>query len=114
MLRTTAEVEGEVTGLSPPVILCYRSFQGDTSVAFFFCFMSWSLNFLCCWRLVYVFIFLCMFFLTINTLNGKCILGGGLFPFLFFFFFFFFCNPLFGPQYLIFLRSARGAPYFCG
>ena len=26
----------------------------------------------------------------------------------------FFCHPHFRPQYLIFQRSAGGAPYFCG
>ena len=51
------------TGLSPSVILCYWSFQGDTSVVVLFvCFFVLVFkNVLCCWHLMYVFIFLVKF-----------------------------------------------------
>ena len=47
--------------LSRPVILYYWSFQGDTSVGVLIVFVSWCINFLCCWSLMYVIIFLVKF-----------------------------------------------------
>ena len=44
------------TGLSPPVILYYWSFQGDTSVVVLN-FLCLGIEFLCCLHLMFVFIF---------------------------------------------------------
>ena len=44
--------------LSPQVILYYWSFQGDTSVVVLIVLCLGVYMFLCCWRLMYVIIFL--------------------------------------------------------
>ena len=44
------------TELSPPVILYYCSFQGDTSVVVLIV-LCFGVEFLCCFSLMYVFIF---------------------------------------------------------
>ena len=48
------------TGLSPPVILYYRSFQGNISVVVLIV-LYLGVIFLCCWPLMYVIIFLVKF-----------------------------------------------------
>ena len=48
------------TGLSPPVILYYWSFQGDTSVAVLIV-LCFGVEFLCCLSIMCVFIFLVKF-----------------------------------------------------
>ena len=45
-------------GFNSPVTLRYGSFQVDTSVVVLFVSCLGVLNILCCWRLMYVFIFL--------------------------------------------------------